>query len=533
VENELENGGERRSLLFDLLKQHNATNEDSPTSSLSGSHATDFSLLRLTVITATVIELHIKRVWYRTPAIIRRLFSSSPSPETPTTRPSYFAKLPVEILEMIIVHLIYNKRSLLACSLTCYSWYIVAVPHLHHTLITLTDPRHVSDRLKWPKPLRDMHKLGLLPLVKKLHIHIYGVIHNPSVFPQKPFSCFTLRHFSALTNVRELGIDYLDIPSFIPSTQRYFGHLSLTVHSLALREPEGSRRQIIHIIGLFKHLEDLKLLYDIVDFRDEPADDPTLVPPFIPPLRGRLTVTYFTRVGILEDMIDLFGGIRFRYMDLFNVNGMRLLLDTCAETLETLRLYPTDPCGRELSLSGLDVVTDDVAAVPFIRDFDLSRNRILRTLEVTGRTIDGGLLRSGSPDIAIRFFTYVLSTITSPAFTEVTVFYREYDFVGVSARGCFWLSPAKMRREASWFDRRFEVFRAMQKVRDFQLVLCADTWDEAREHTTGALKQAVAAEKEKRRFDDTFLEPLVTYSPRGSFHQWPESRIACNPWIPL
>ena len=54
-------------------------------------------------------------------------------------------------------------------------------------------------------------------------------------------------------------------------------------------------------------------------------------------------MTCFTRVGILEDMIDLFGGIWFRYMELFCVHGMRLLLDACTETSETLQLYPHDP----------------------------------------------------------------------------------------------------------------------------------------------------------------------------------------------
>ena len=156
----------------------------------------------------------------------------------------------------------------------------------------------------------------------------------------------------------------------------------------------------------------------------------------------------------MKDMIDLFGGIRFRYMDLFNVAGTRLLLDACAETLETLRLYPTDPRGKKLCLSGLEVPTDDVAAVSSIRDFDLSRNRIVRTLEVTGHTIDGGLWRWGSQNIATRLLTYVLSTITSPGFTDVTVFYRDYDFIGVSAWGCFRLSPAKVKREALRFDLR-------------------------------------------------------------------------------
>ena len=234
-------------------------------------------------------------------------------------------------------------------------------------------------------------------------------------------------------------------------------------------------------------------------------------------------------------MIDLFGGIRFHYMNLFNVAGTRLLLDACAETLETLRLYPTDPRGKELSLSGLEVLTDDFTAVSSIRDFDLSQNKLLRTLEVTGKDIDHGLWESGSPDTATNLFKYVLSTITSPVFTEVTAFYREYDFAGVSIRGnaIWWLSPARVAGEASNFDRRFRTFQVMHKVRDFQLVLCVEAWDGVGEYTMGVLKKAVAAGKEKRRFDDTFLEPLVIYSPQGSCHQWPEYSTFRNPWIPL
>ena len=53
-----------------------------------------------------------------------------------------------------------------------------------------------------------------------------------------------------------------------------------------------------------------------------------------------------TKVGLVKDMIDLFGGIRFRHMNLYDVLGMRLLLDACAETLETLTLYPTDRRGE-------------------------------------------------------------------------------------------------------------------------------------------------------------------------------------------
>jgi hypothetical protein len=39
-------------------------------------------------------------------------------------------------------------------------------------------------------------------------------------------------------------------------------------------------------------------------------------------------------------MIDLLGGFRFRHMELMEVKGMQLLLDACAETLETLSFDP-------------------------------------------------------------------------------------------------------------------------------------------------------------------------------------------------
>ena len=82
-------------------------------------------------------------------------------------------------------------------------------------------------------------------------------------------------------------------------------------------------------------------------------------------------------------MIDLFGGIRFRHVDLYNVHGVGILLDACAETLETLRLCPADLRSKERSLNSVQVPADNFAAIHSIGDFDLSRNKSLRTLEVT------------------------------------------------------------------------------------------------------------------------------------------------------
>jgi hypothetical protein len=459
--------------------------------------------------------------------------SGGASPEISTTSSSPASRLPQEIVEMIIVHLIYDTRSLLACSLTCYSWYIATVPHLHHTLITPAYHWSMNKKFMWPKPLRNMHKLGLLSLVKKFQIEVDHLrAYHFRRFSSTRFNCCTLRHFFALTNVQELGIDHLDIPSFMPRIQRYFQHLSPTVRSLTLREPKGSRRQILYFIGLFEHLEDLKLLYDYngVKFQEEPADDQTLVPPFVPPLRGRLTIMYFTRVGLLEEMIDLFGGIRFRYMDLYDVDGTRLLLNACAETLESLRLYPPDPRGKELALISVRTLVDSFAAISSLRDFDLSRSKSLRTLEIWARYFDDTYL-----------LIYALSTITSPVFSEVTLFYRDLDIHGVKAP--MWpnkwptLRPVlrdERAKEAACHEWRFNAFRKMHKVRNFQLVLCADVWDGVGRYVVRMLKQGIAAEKAKRGFDSIFPEPPVIYSPRGSGQDWYESWGGTHgPWIPL
>ena len=221
----------------------------------------------------------------------------------------------------------------------------------------------------------------------------------------------------------------------------------------------------------------------------------------------------FTRVGILEDMIDLFGGIRFCYMDLFCVCGMRLLLDACAETLETLRLYPHDPHGEQLSLMGVRILTNDFTVESHPQDFDLSRNKSLRTFEITARYATFCTASS---------LNHALSTITSPVFSEVIVFYRDYDFWGVhdhqtgAPPTVDRLSQIHKGRGVELQRTRFPVFQEMHKARDFKLVLCADVWHYIGEYTVEELKCALATEKAEGGFDNFSSEPLVTCNLRRS-----------------
>jgi len=489
-----------------------------PTSSLPGSRVAHSSLFNLIVTVASAVELLINLIWYRTLALIWWVLSGGPFLE-PSTKPSSPAtRLPLELVEMIISYLIYDTRSLRACTLTCYSWYIAAVPHLHYNLfITGLWGR----KFQWPNPLLHMHTLGLLPFVKTLWVGgirgLFDIGIHSRAFTPKYFNRYTLRRFTALNNVQRLTMDYLNIPSFMPRIRQYFGHFMPTVQELTLRNPIGSRRQIIYFIGLFQRLESLNLTYHGLDLQEEPPDDLTLFPPFTPPLRRWLVLTSFRRVGLLKDMIDLFGGLRFRRMDLFDVDGMPLLLDACAETLEVLRVYPTDPRGEQFPQKGVRISTDGSAVSPSLRDFDLSRNKSLRTLQTVASSIDGV-----SRDAASRFFNHMLSTIKSPVFSEVMITHEWFDFRGTES----WrypkrpplreISRAERAEEVSRHRRRFEVFRGFHGAHGFQLRLCAFVWDPFGEYAMGILKEAVAEEKTKGGFDGVFSEPLVTYYPRRS-----------------
>ena len=187
------------------------------------------------------------------------MYSGDASPKTSATPPSLATRLPSEIVEIIIVYLTYDVCSLRACALVCYSWYIAAVPHLHHTLTCrpwylavvsrsylCDDPRQAEahsrvQNFEWYNSLRHKHMLGLLPLVKGFCIR-RGCNDNHVGLSPTLFNHSTLRQFSALNNVLELEIEYMDIPNFMPQIRLYFGHFLPTLRCLTLREPKGSCR---------------------------------------------------------------------------------------------------------------------------------------------------------------------------------------------------------------------------------------------------------------------------------------------------
>jgi len=278
-------------------------------------------------------------IWNLGKAKIDRLLRNAP-PTTLNARESD-PRFPYDIMEMIMAHLDHSHDALKACSLTCYSWYTAAVPHLHHTLI-LRD-RSDKSRAKL-KPLSKLHELGLTSVVREIRV----VECRKFWFIPQAFSSSDLRHFSAFVNVQDLTLDWINIPHFIPGIERYFGHLAPVLRSIVLHYPYCTPRQLSHFLSLFSNLENV-YIHSPGHSSNASVPDTELVPFSPPRFGGRLKLFNFRWVETWTDLITSCGGLRFRHMDLHLVRDcVPVLLEACVETLKTLRFHVTDAlfCGE-------------------------------------------------------------------------------------------------------------------------------------------------------------------------------------------
>ena len=256
------------------------------------------------------------------------LFSNAPRETTPEST----CRVPYEVVEMIIAHLTHDIDALKACSLTCRSWNIVAIPHIQHTLIL---GRGITPG--GLKPLPRLHALGFMPLVKEIRVEQWGSVGT--WFMPRAFGLNGLRYFSAFANVHTLKIQNFEIRHFIPGIERYFVHFS-ALRSITLYDPCGTPRQLTHFLSLFPNLDDVKILRICAPVSHTTVPDGELIPVSEPKLQGRLTLYDFSLVGVWTRMIASYGGLRFRHMDLRgSASCVPTLLEACANTLETLQLY--------------------------------------------------------------------------------------------------------------------------------------------------------------------------------------------------
>ena len=304
----------------------------SPVSSLSGTQQIPLDLYASYYLPTIIagIERIANTVWYRSKvklkgALVRR------DPGNPTD-PRQSRTFPPEIVERIIDHLMFNVPTLKACAATCFSWYNITIPYLHHTLTLGTWDRDKSRR--YPTLLASGYKLGLLPFVKQLQFEkdILAPWVIPAILDHR-----SMRHLHALVNLQDLMITDLDLSYFPAGAGKYFGHFSPTLQSVALVYPKGTRRQLLEFLRLFPKLDDIEILHYHSEDEALEALDPWLIP-IKGGLRGRLVLRDLGGERLLKDMIVAFGGLRFTSVYLQDVSGARLLLEACADTLQTVNV---------------------------------------------------------------------------------------------------------------------------------------------------------------------------------------------------
>ena len=316
-------------------------------SSISGMAACWYAQMILISAIHRVGITRMVTVWRRSKATVNRLLGIA-APRAGATHGSSFP-LPYEIVEMIVAHLAHDLPALKACSLTCRSCYIVVFPRIHHTISL---GRGIDGRVK---PLSELHELGLIPLIKEIRVREGGDSpwFTPQVFRHRDF-----RHFSTFANVHTLRLQRLEIYRFIPCIERYFEHFIPTLRSIALSEPRGTPRQLSHFLCYFSNLDDVEIRRMLTNVPNATDPDREHAPFSAPKLRGQLILCDSPWVETWTQLITSCGGLRFRHMYLRDVVGCTpILLDACANTLETLRFNATDG-GVVSKWLGLSLLTD-------------------------------------------------------------------------------------------------------------------------------------------------------------------------------
>lgn len=250
-------------------------------------------------------------------------------------------RLPYEIVEMIIAHC--DFATLKACSLTCRSWYTVTLLRIHHTVSFLGD--ELTESRCGLKPLSKLYTLGLTPLIGEIQV-FQG---ERGWFLPQAFRPKDLRHFSSFSRVHTLRIQRMDVTRFIPNLETYFAQFSSTLRAIALLDPIcKTPQELPYFLSLFADLDDVDIQwFSQFNIPDSKSSDTNteLVPFSNPTFRGRLLLHYSRPVETWSYLIAG-GGLRFRSMDLREVGGCgQILLEACAETLETLRIYTLDRVG--------------------------------------------------------------------------------------------------------------------------------------------------------------------------------------------
>jgi len=235
-----------------------------------------------------------------------------------------------------------DLESLKSCSLTGQAISLSAKPFLHRKLyLTPRDrpglPREPNTPGDW-KEFRGLSALGQRNLLKHTrHLSIF-LGRNP-LFPYdlQPH----IQWLRTLKNLRSITTRWLDIPSFIPKMEEYFGAFLESLQSLELEYPRGDQKQILYFACQFPNLRNLRIKGTQDHIHSMRNGGPHFDINTIPPLDGTLDLELNTGSDksahlVLNELITL--PLKFRTLKLLGCSGAgsQLLVDACVPSLECM-----------------------------------------------------------------------------------------------------------------------------------------------------------------------------------------------------
>ena len=286
--------------------------------------------------------------------------SSRPKPLPPLPVDEYVSgwdRLPPELVDDILGYLSDDLPTLKACSLTSKAMVCSARPLIRNWLfLASTQNRRSSTRslkalLKRSKGRCDIferlgatHRQGLLRYTQHLVIRMGCLPHTP-----RPLHPYVL-YLRTIKNIRTLTVEALDIPTFMPTFDEYFGTFAKSLRSLDIGHTWDSESQLLWFISNFPSLEDLSIRSRYI-VRSYPGTSPP-APRTSPPFRGHLGLSHVMgSPSFCEALAKFPGGLNFTSLELTGCEEPAAIITACRLTLKTILYTWTSSRGKHRLIS--------------------------------------------------------------------------------------------------------------------------------------------------------------------------------------
>ena len=255
-----------------------------------------------------------------------------------------FKDLPQEIVDEILEYLEDDRRTLIACSLTCKGLFRSTRRIIHRRLYivgpgrvcTLDEQeirRYEAANRSQLRTLSAASERGLARYTLNLKIRVGEEFTPENLRPYLP-------QFQTFARLTSLTLHHFDPTPFLPVFEKYFGHLAQQIRSLEFIHPPGPQDDMMYFVSRFPNLEDLGFnsfpqhnlspskVYNISAIRKSPTLGGTL----------QVTSTNAWRTNSLESLTLLPSGLRFRSIEFLRCTGINpnTIIRECTSTLQSL-----------------------------------------------------------------------------------------------------------------------------------------------------------------------------------------------------